>query len=298
MVDLGSDQNGGRRLSRLVVFIPGIGGSVLADPETGDVVWSHRRRHLARALIDPQSLDPDRPLCATGLLDDVQLLPGWTVMPGYGMAWEQLCGIPGAIPGENLVAFPYDFRQSNRDSAARLDAVVRDRLAALGRTDEPDSVIVVAHSMGGLVARHWISQLGGHEVCHALLTLGTPHRGAPKALDTLANGLAVPGTRRILRLKELGQALRTWPSMAELLPRYPCIQHPDAPDEGMRVHELTQVDTSWAWLAELGQAGWAFHSQIEAGWADLHDRPMLRARAGVLQPTLRSATLNGNRLAV
>ena len=43
-------------------------------------------------------------------------------------------------------------------------------------------MIVVAHSMGGLVARYWMGPLGGWRVCRALITLGTPHRGAPKAL--------------------------------------------------------------------------------------------------------------------
>lgn len=45
--------------------------------------------------------------------------------------------------------------------------------------DEP--VHVVAHSMGGLDARHMISRLGMHDQVLTLVTIGTPHRGSPVA---------------------------------------------------------------------------------------------------------------------
>jgi alpha-beta hydrolase superfamily lysophospholipase len=38
-------------------------------------------------------------------------------------------------------------------------------------------VIVVAHSAGGLIARHYIQLLGGFHYCDGLITLATPHRG-------------------------------------------------------------------------------------------------------------------------
>lgn len=42
-------------------------------------------------------------------------------------------------------------------------------------------VHVVGHSMGGLIARTWIQELGGHRLVRSLTTLGTPHRGTPTA---------------------------------------------------------------------------------------------------------------------
>jgi hypothetical protein len=50
-----------------------------------------------------------------------------------------------------------------------------------------------------------------------LITLGTPVRGAPKALDWLVNG-AGTGRLRNLRMTRL---IRGWPSMYELLPQHP-----------------------------------------------------------------------------
>ncbi|MGH8840928.1 MAG: esterase/lipase family protein [Jiangellaceae bacterium] len=40
-----------------------------------------------------------------------------------------------------------------------------------------DRVHIVAHSMGGLVARYYVQRLGGDEPVHTLVTLGTPHAG-------------------------------------------------------------------------------------------------------------------------
>lgn len=38
-------------------------------------------------------------------------------------------------------------------------------------------IFIVAHSAGGLVARHYIQQLGGSHYCDGLVTLATPHSG-------------------------------------------------------------------------------------------------------------------------
>lgn len=50
---------------------------------------------------------------------------------------------------------------------------------------------MLAHSMGGVVARYWAAMLDDERLCRTVITLGSPHRGAPKALDALANGLRV-----------------------------------------------------------------------------------------------------------
>ncbi len=40
---------------------------------------------------------------------------------------------------------------------------------------------IVAHSMGGLVSRYFLQELGGHEQCQTLITLATPHHGTTAA---------------------------------------------------------------------------------------------------------------------
>ena len=115
-----------------------------------------------------------------------------------------------------MVLFPYDFRQSVVHNAELLAQEVSQRLAHLGGKGD-HRVVVVAHSMGGLVARYWLGPLGGHRWCRALITLGTPHRGAPKALQMLVNGLPLG------LFSAITGVLREWPSVYELLPTYEAI---------------------------------------------------------------------------
>jgi triacylglycerol lipase len=44
-----------------------------------------------------------------------------------------------------------------------------------------DRVVIIAHSMGGLDARHMIAHLGMADRVAALVTISTPHRGSPYA---------------------------------------------------------------------------------------------------------------------
>ena len=65
------------------------------------------------------------------------------------------------------------FATDVRSLAARLAAQVERVCDRTGF----DRVHIVAHSMGGLVARYYVQRLGGHERVHTLVTLGTPQRG-------------------------------------------------------------------------------------------------------------------------
>jgi pimeloyl-ACP methyl ester carboxylesterase len=90
----------------------------------------------------------------------------------------------GAGTAGTVVAWPYDWRQDNRQTAALLSADLT-KAAAAGATE----IDILAHSMGGLIARYALevadSQLGDvswRDRCNLLVTMGTPHRGAPLAL--------------------------------------------------------------------------------------------------------------------
>jgi len=57
----------------------------------------------------------------------------------------------------------------------------RARALAAQLRDEPGPLHLVAHSMGGLDSRLWITHLGGGAQVVSLTTLATPHRGSPVA---------------------------------------------------------------------------------------------------------------------
>lgn len=72
--------------------------------------------------------------------------------------------------------------------AAQVDAVLVETGAA--------KVNIIAHSMGGLDARHLISVLGYGDRVATLITLGTPHRGTPVA--DMAYSVMSTDARRML----------------------------------------------------------------------------------------------------
>ncbi len=60
-----------------------------------------------------------------------------------------------------------------RTAAARLGEEIEAIVAQTGY----ERIHVVGHSLGGLIARYYVTRLGGDARVHTLVTLGTPHRG-------------------------------------------------------------------------------------------------------------------------
>ena len=67
-----------------------------------------------------------------------------------------------------------------------------------------EAVDVVAHSMGGLAARHYLRFLGGADQVRRVVFLGTPHRGTVLASLAWGEGAEdmVPGSEFLERLNE------------------------------------------------------------------------------------------------
>lgn len=94
-------------------------------------------------------------------------------------------------PDVDLFTFPYDWRKSNVDTAVLLKQKI-DEVKAICQCAKVD---LVAHSMGGLVARQYIqSDAYDHDV-DQLIFLGTPHLGAPKAYLMWEGGEVGPALR-------------------------------------------------------------------------------------------------------
>jgi hypothetical protein len=136
----------------------------------------------------------------------------------------------------------------------------------------------------GLVARWYIEKCGGAEITRKLITLGTPYRGAARALEQLVNG-AHPGLGPF-RL-DLTRFARSMPSLHQLMPEYACIEQGDdlAKTTGITLPEL---DTAMVVDAMR------FHT-------DLHDAEARRPQSltathaivGTTQATATTARLTG-----
>ncbi|MEO7244871.1 MAG: hypothetical protein ABIX12_06970, partial [Rubrivivax sp.] len=183
----------------LVMLLPGITGSVLTN-RAGKDVWSPSAGAAWRAITSfGQSItglelpgdDVDDGVTATRLVPDVTLVPGLVKIDGYSRVQDYLIRQLGLVDGQNYRAFPYDWRRDNRVSAQRLQTQAMDALnrwrSTSGNADA--KLVLIGHSMGGLIARHFVECLGGWQVTRTLLTLGTPHRGSLNAVGFLANGM-------------------------------------------------------------------------------------------------------------
>jgi hypothetical protein len=299
----------------LVVVLPGITGSTLA--RDGVPLWAPSSGALWQAIssfgasLKGLTLPPDigdgHPgdgVEPVALMPDLHLLPGvWTFNIGYERLLVWLTSRFTLEPPDptdpsrpaNLLPFAYDWRLSNRLNARRLKDVVEpalERWRARGGPDAEARLILIGHSMGGLLARWYVEREGGAALTRKLITIGTPHRGAVAAAKQLVNG--VEKGVGPLRL-DLTRFVRSLPSAHQLLPQYACLETPRGL-ELITAGALPGVDP--ALLADAV----AFHADLDAGLApavgprasasstDLH--PIV----GTRQPTPTTARLEGERI--
>ena len=85
---------------------------------------------------------------------------------------------------EDFFLFPYDWRKDISLTASLLDQKINEIKIQTGSP----KVDIVAHSMGGLVARNYISDAGRATKVRKLFTLGVPHLGSVKFLKAIKFG--------------------------------------------------------------------------------------------------------------
>ncbi len=285
----------------VVVLLPGLLGSVLK--RDGKEIWGLSGSAIFRALFsgagsvksltlksDSGGELADDGVEATALLPDTHLIPGLWKVDGYTRVAETLVSQLGLIPGANFFEFPYDWRRDIRFTAKRLAQQAPRWLHAWRNSHggHPDArLILVGHSMGGVVSRYFLECLGGWKDTRALITFGTPHRGSFMALQALALGFRKD--LGPLNLFDLTEMVRSLPSAYQLLPIYPCVQMPDGrvvrPGEAQGIGGLDPVRAA---------QGLAFQREIESAMlansrssAYLEQGYNLHPVVGTFQPTLQ-----------
>jgi hypothetical protein len=192
----------------LAVVVPGTMGSTLSAG--GRAVWLEFMRlavgGLADIGMDAANVEP------TGLLDRF-----------YAPLVEHL------ERTHRVEVHPYDWRLSVRDAAQTLAARLEELLPQAEQHGQP--VHIVAHSMGGLVARAMIADGEAGErvwrrICalpgSRLLMLGTPNRGSYEAVRWLTGFNATQTKLALLDLKHgsngIVDIVRRFPGLVEMLP--------------------------------------------------------------------------------
>jgi Lecithin:cholesterol acyltransferase len=247
-------------------LVPGVGGSTLGRAPSGaSPLWVDYTQILL-GQIGQLRLAPDG--VSPGGADGRQCYAGGPLEDYYALA-AALLDQQLRPHGYRVSPVGYDWRLALSIYAEQL----ADLIDAEVSQSEPCSI--VAHSMGGMVARRAWGALvarGRQGKVRRLVTLGTPHQGSYSvaalwageseslgqlallaAIGTLAQislgPLATPAVHSIGQLIELSQS---WPSLYALLP---LLGSPDQIDDPLRPGLY-----SWPWL---GSAGVSQH------WLDL-----------------------------
>jgi hypothetical protein len=293
----------------VIVLLPGIMGSTLR--KNGKDAWGFKPGAITRAIFtlgdsiakdlrlggdDPTRETLDDGVTADGLASDLTLLPGFWKVDGYSHVADVLQETFDVTEGQNFFRFAYDWRRDNRVAANRLRRLSHDWLKRWREQSPGAKLILVGHSMGGIVSRYFLEVLDGWKDTKALITFGTPYRGSLNALDTLSNGMR----KGPFTLEDMTEFGRSCTSIYQLLPVYESIDMGNG--KLARVGESTgipKVD------AARCKAALAFHREIiDAVDAHLKEEDYQKNRyrvfpiVGITQETNQSAQLAGGKVTV
>lgn len=202
MDDLSTDADGVPNERNPLIFVPGITGSKLENDHNGDGTFDEIWPNIDELVVDPDddSLLVLR-LASNGLLpysneqSYTSVRVGDIIREEWGIDFYKSTidyyTNNGYTEGKDFFVCPYDWRRgvdqiSDGTLNETLDKCVDKALAAnLNAT----KVNILAHSMGGLVSRYYISDPARSQRIQRLVTLGTPYLGAPKVALTIIDEL-------------------------------------------------------------------------------------------------------------
>jgi pimeloyl-ACP methyl ester carboxylesterase len=230
-----------------IIIIPGILGSQIVNGTSGEVLWPSTDKSKTDDLDLPIGPDFEAnadDLRASGILDVTRLsllLPEVRVYIDLLETLEKAAGYrrasidepPPSGAVDTFYVFYYDWRRDNAENARLLARKVEALKAKLERPDLKFNIL--AHSMGGLIARYY-AMYGGRPLVEGdtagpdwagaanisrLLLLGAPNHGSMDALRSLIEGYNFYGgeaKRSRLFNKLEAHLIASLPSAYQLLP--------------------------------------------------------------------------------
>jgi pimeloyl-ACP methyl ester carboxylesterase len=238
-----------------VIVIPGILGTELINSKTGETVWPSAFRTEQEGLPISPDLAANRDDLVPGkVLETMRLarvLPEIYVYRDLLEAMRRYAGYrdgdwenPGANGYQDtFYLFPYDWRKDNVANARELVRRVERLKSKLQRPDLKFNI--VAHSMGGLLARY-ASMYGDADLPEGegpiqptwagaahiskIVMIGVPNEGSTDAFASLLEGYSVTeGLRRRVPLlnKLTAEDIVTAPSVFQLLPHRDAVRFLD-----------------------------------------------------------------------
>ena len=182
-----------------VYVLPGLLGSKLG-------ITKNKQTQLY--WLDPTTLVPGK-LSELAIGKRRSMRPQGVILPGYIKIKLML-----EIAGFETKFYPYDSRRSSRDLGKQFAETLEDERAK--------EIMIVAHSMGGLVARVALKHLSGAKVSR-VVQLGTPNQGSFGLVQALR--ASYPTVRKLGAVdlvhsaEELSRdVFRSFYSLSEMLP--------------------------------------------------------------------------------
>jgi len=176
-----------------IIFVPGTGGSELLF-EDESRFWLDSDAITNRRLLEGRLGEGGLKLTVGKVLDSVEVN---SLKQITDVINEFLGDLPMGLPvyrpflkwareeyKGRFYEAPYDWRLGAcGENSLRIDLVV-----AQAQAEHPgEKVVIIAHSLGGLVAREYIATIGRGKV-KTLIAAGTPWLGAPKVTQALTAG--------------------------------------------------------------------------------------------------------------
>ncbi len=273
-----------------VILVPGIMGSELVDLKADTILWGLSAKGYASlwtsgSLWEKLKVTDDERSGKVGRIKATRLLTAPAFAPllrGIEPYSRIMAGIRAiALHRDAVLEYPYDWRLPIAYNAEQLATVAEKHLGnwrahPCGSRDA--KLVLVAHSMGGLIARYFTGVLGGHSDVRQTITIGTPFQGAVKTVFLLDRGQGGPLPLPRQRLITLA---RTLPGVYDLLPSYRCV------DENGTTRRLAPTDIGdLGGDIDLARSAGALH-EVLAG-VEVSD---LRTMVGVEQSTMQSLRL-------
>ncbi|HEX3101570.1 MAG TPA: hypothetical protein VHQ01_07260 [Pyrinomonadaceae bacterium] len=229
-----------------IIFIPGLTGSELKHKDTGERVWFKTFKSKSEDLKLPISgniLTNHDNLVPGDILRLVKIgiFPSIDVYDGFIKGMELRAGYREESwekPSEtgfqdSIYVFPYDWRLDNVENARLLFRRIETLKLTLKKPNLKFDI--VAHSMGGIIARYAamygdtelpagnrkpVPTWAGAKLFDKIVLMGTPNEGSALSLNSLVNGFSIGGLRIDLPfVQDMSKySVFTIPSAYQLLP--------------------------------------------------------------------------------
>lgn len=233
-----------------VIIIPGILSSYLNENTSNEEVWPNADLMAfskSDEYLDVLALDLlGQPNLSNPVMIPVDIFRNVKGTDYFGGLISDLES-NGYQENKDLFMFPYDWRLNIVNSVDNLYSPLlislKSKVDQVLKQTGAEKVDIVAHSMGGLLAKYYIKHFGENKV-DKFVDIATPHLGSPSALKTLVYGDDMDIVKfgvHLLNFLEIKKISQNMSSVYQLLPSTNYFSS-DLPDYNYYVYDMDDYD--------------------------------------------------------